>query len=283
MNGSTSGHNSPQAAYSGMNTGWLAPICTRKDFRGDPHPRLRLFCFPHSGAAASIFYSWNRYLPDSIELNPVQYPGRGPRLAEPLYTRLEPLVEALACVLPAYLDIPYAFFGHSLGALLGFELARRLARESIPQPVHLFVSGHPAPHLPATHPPTYDLPESQFVDKLLEMNGMAQEMLQEAELMAMLLPILRADFEVCETYTYAAGPALPCAITALGGLRDLYVTRQGLESWGQHTRGAFAVRVFPGDHFYLKDAQHLLLETIVRTLLPVLSAPLLPTEPRERG
>jgi medium-chain acyl-[acyl-carrier-protein] hydrolase len=261
------------ASFLHKSSKWFAPPRSLSVNRSTDPPRLRLFCFPHSGAAASVFYPWLRHLPASIELYPVQYPGRGTRLAEPAFSRLQPLVENLLAEMPAYLDIPFAFFGHSLGALVGFEVACALSAANLPPPLHLFVSGHPAPHLPADSPPTYNLPDDQFIEKLRQMNGISEEMLQEAELMEMLLPILRADFEASETYIFTPKPPLPCPLTALGGLHDQYVSRSALEAWGQQTSRAFTVRVFPGDHFYLNTAQPLLLESIIRTLQPLLASP----------
>ncbi len=146
----------------------------------------------------------------------MQLPGRESRLRDPCFTGLEPLVQAL----PPYLDMPYAFFGHSLGALIGFELARALVRESRPGPVHLFVSDHSAPQIQNPDPPIHQLPEPDFIKKLRHLNGTPGEVLQHAELMALLLPVLRADFAINETYVYIPGSLLDCPISAFGGLQD---------------------------------------------------------------
>jgi medium-chain acyl-[acyl-carrier-protein] hydrolase len=234
--------------------------------RPNPQANLRLFCFPYSGAGASIFYPWQNVLPPAIEVCPVQLPGRETRLAEPPFTRLPPLVGELAPALLPLLDKPFAFFGHSMGTLVSFELARCLRQHYGLSPVHLMVSGHNAPQTPDDEPPIHDLPEHEFTQKVRELNGIPEDVLANAELWQLLLPILRADFTVCETYAYQPGRPLQCSITVLGGLQDESLTRQGLQAWREHTTAAFSVRMFPGDHFYLNTARSLLIETIAREL-----------------
>jgi medium-chain acyl-[acyl-carrier-protein] hydrolase len=234
--------------------------------RPNPDAKVRLFCFPYSGASANIYYPWADVLPPSWEVCPAQLPGRGNRMSEPLATRLQAQVEALATGLAPYLDKPFAFFGHSMGALIAFELARHLRRTALPLPVHIFVSGHEAPHLPDRNPPLHALPTGELLDKLRELNGTPEEVLQHPELRDMLLPILRADFEVCETYVYTAEPPLDCPISAFSGLGDEYVTREELEAWREHTTGRFSIRMFPGDHFYLNSARPYLLQALAREL-----------------
>lgn len=219
----------------------------------NPAATVRLFCFPYSGAAASIYYPWADVLPPFVEVCPVQLPGHGTRLREPLATRLEAQVQAVAAGLAPAFDRPFAFFGHSMGALLSFELARHLRRTGRPGPVHLFVSGHGAPHLPDRNPPMHQLPEDEFVAKLRELNGTPEEVLRHSELLQLLTPILRADFAVCETYVYRPEPPLACPISAYGGLADAYVSREELEAWQEQTASRFSLRVFAGDHFYLNN------------------------------
>ncbi len=224
--------------------------------------RLRLFCFPYAGGGASVFRSWSSELPSSIEVCAVQFPGRENRLHEPLFERLEPLVQALFEGLQPYLTMPFAFFGHSLGALVGFELARMLVQHNQAGPIHLFVSGHAAPQLPDAEPPIHQLPEAEFRQKLHALNGTPLEILQNAELMELFSPILRADFAINETYVYAPKLLLDCPLSAFGGLEDKLVSRSGLEAWREQTRGVFSVRMLPGDHFFLHGARALLLRAI---------------------
>ena len=234
--------------------------------RPNPAAKVRLFCFPYSGAAANVYYPWAETLPSSWELCPVQLPGRGSRMAEPLAVRLTPQVEALAAGLTPYLDKPFAFFGHSMGALIGFDLTRALRRAGGPQPVHLFVSGHEAPQLPDRNPPLHALPEAELLDKLRELNGTPEEVLRHPELRELLIPILRADFAVCETYAYRPEPPLDCPLSAYSGLGDDYVTREELDAWRNQTTGRFSIRMFPGDHFYLNTARPYLLQALAREL-----------------
>lgn len=240
--------------------------------RPNPAARVRLFCFPYSGAGANIFYPWADILPASWEICPVQLPGRGTRLHEPLATRLAPQIQAVAEGLAPYLDKPFAFFGHSMGALLAFELTRQLRRSAATLPVHIFASGHQAPQLPDRNPPLHALPEEQFRIKLRELGGTPEEVLQHEELLQLLTPILRADFAVCETYVHQADAPLPCPISAYSGLGDDYVSREELDAWRAQTSGAFAVRMFPGDHFYLNTARPYLLQALAKELEQTLAS-----------
>ena len=232
----------------------------------NPQARLRLFCFPYAGTGASIFRTWPDGLPADVEVCPVQLPGRGTRLTETPFTQLSPLVEALAQALVPLLDKPFAFFGHSLGALVGFELARQLRRQSGVQPVRLFVSADRAPQIPHRDRPIHTLPEGEFLDELRRLNGIPGKVLEEAELMQIMLPILRADFAVYETYLYSTEPPLNCPISTFGGLQDHRVSRRDLEAWRDQTSASFSLRMFPGDHFFWNTTQPLLLQVLSQEL-----------------
>ena len=223
---------------------------------------LRLFCFPYAGGSAAMYRSWSESLPWQVEVCPVQLPGRGSRIREPLFTQMTDLVASVAKDVKTYLDKPFAFFGHSMGAIIAFELARLLRQEGHAEPVHLFVSGRSAPQTPCEHPHTYDLPEEEFVQELRRMNGTPAEVLADPELMQFMMPLLRADFEIIQTYAYVDGPPLNCAITAFGGLNDDEVTRDSLEGWRKQTTKATTLRLFPGDHFFIHKVQPSLLRMI---------------------
>ena len=238
----------------------------------NPRARLRLFCFPYSGAGPSIFRAWLRSLPADIEVCPVRLPGRENRIDERPFTEMTSLVPATANALRSYLDRQFAFFGHSMGALLSFELARYLRRVCGASPVQLFVSGHGAPQLRDDEPPRYALPEAEFVAKLRELHGTPDEVLDNLELRQLLLPILRADFEVCETYVYEHDEPLDCPIAAFGGADDAYVSRAHLEAWRPHTRATFSTRLLPGDHFFLNSAPVQLLRLIAADLAETLNS-----------
>ena len=232
--------------------------------KAGPEARLRLFCFPYAGAGALIFRAWSDGLPADIEVCPVQLPGRGTRLMERPFTQLSPLVEALAQALVPLLDRPFAFFGHSLGALVSFELARRVRRQYGVQPVRLFVSASRAPQIPHRGPSIHTLPEKDFLAELSRLNGTPSELLGHEELMEIMLPLLRADFAVYETYVYSTEPPLNCPISAFGGLQDHRVKDSDLEAWRAQTSESFSLRMLPGDHFFLK--QPLLLQVLSQEL-----------------
>lgn len=248
-----------------LSNAWI--MCPRSNQRA----RLRLFCFPYAGGAASVFNMWPDNLPPDVEVCPVQFPGREGRLREAPFTQLKPLVLALAQAIRPHLDKPFAFFGHSLGAMVGFELARQLRGENGPAPLHLFVSGSPAPQLPRRRSAIHQLPEKEFIKELALINGTPAAVLHNVELMQLFLPILRADFAMHETYRYAAGEPLDCSLSAFGGLADSEVSRQDSEAWRDQTRGAFKLRMLPGDHFFLRSARTLLLQAISQDLIQLLA------------
>jgi medium-chain acyl-[acyl-carrier-protein] hydrolase len=233
-----------------------------------PKPRatLRLFCFPYAGGSALIYREWGAHLPEQVEVCPVQLPGRGHRLREPPLPRMQPLAEETARALQPLFDKPFAFFGHSMGAVLAFEIARLLRARSGPSPSHLFVSGRQAPQVPETAAPTYDLPEPEFIEELRRLNGTPPEVLAEPELMQVMLPLLRADFEAVQTYTYREEPPLDCPLSVYGGGQDEEVSREELEGWCEQTNAACTLRLFPGDHFFLNTARDTVLRTLTREL-----------------
>ena len=234
--------------------------------RPNPRASLRLLCLPYAGGSATIFRTWPASLPASVEVCPVELPGRGARMKEPLVTRLVPIAVALAHHVAATLDRPFALFGHSMGAVLAFEIARALQAVYGFEPAHLFVSGRSAPHVPDPDPPIHELPRAQFIEKLRGLDGTPAGVLEHEQLMELMLPILRADFAVSETYTYTAGRPLTCAVTAFGGLADREVSAAHLEAWREHTSGPFAARMFPGGHFFIHSAQSGLLQALSEEL-----------------
>ncbi|MFI7075460.1 thioesterase II family protein [Micromonospora sediminicola] len=215
--------------------------------------RFRLFCFPHAGAGAGYFAEWPALLPPEVELVAVQLPGREDRLTEPAPTSLDMTVRTVAVALRPYLQGSYAFFGHSGGALLAFELARLLRKRRL-RPQHLFVSGQPAPDSPAGVPRIHSLPDEQFRHELIRLDGMSADVVADEQLMRLLLPTLRADFTLWENYRYRPEPPLDSAITVLGGDADERAPIDSLHAWRAHTTRACTVRTFPGGHFYLNQA-----------------------------
>lgn len=231
-------------------------------------PALRLFCFPCAGAGASLYRRWPDALPDRVQVCPVQLPGRENRLEESPYTELLPLVRTLGSVLNPYFDIPFAFFGHSMGGLISFELARMLRRQQRPQPVHLFPSGRFAPQTPDESVRRHLLPDAELLEQLRRLNGTPREILDDPELMQLFLPTLRADFAICETYEYTTEPPFDFPISAFGGEDDVEVVRAGLPAWKLQTRGSFMLRTFPGDHFFIRSCESSLLQAVNDDILP---------------
>lgn len=237
------------------------------------NPAARLFCFPYAGGGATIFRTWREHLPEAVAVCPVNLPGRESRIRERPRTDLDGLVEEIARAMLPQLDRPFALFGHSMGAVLAFEVTRRLRREYGASPAHLFVSGHRAPQIRERRRQTYDLPEPQFIRVLHNLNGTGGEVLKHPELLELMLPLLRADFMLCETYSFTPGPPLDCPLTALGGLLDTDVTHEHLDLWREQTTGRFTAQMLPGDHFFIRSEQALLLRVVSKELLRSLGAP----------
>jgi medium-chain acyl-[acyl-carrier-protein] hydrolase len=241
--------------------------------RPQPNPAttLRLFCFPYAGGGTTVFQSWAKQLSAHIEVCAVQLNGRGARFRETPFTRLRPLVQAAAQGLAPHFDKPFAFFGHSMGALIAFELTRLLRREGLPLPLRLFVSGCKAPHLPP-HAPMYDLPEPELIAELKRLNGTPREVFENPDLLKMVLPLIRADFAVCQTYRYADEPPLPLPLTAFGSLLDAESTHDDISQWRRHTSSTFSQWMLPGDHFFIHTCLPQLLTIVAQELSQFLCA-----------
>jgi medium-chain acyl-[acyl-carrier-protein] hydrolase len=235
--------------------------------RGTPNAgkRLRLFCFPYAGGGASIFRLWRKDLFEDINVCAVQLPGRENRIAEQLYNKLTDLIKAMAEDLEPYLDVPFAFFGHSLGAKIAFEFAREIRRRRGIQPVHIFLSGSRPVHIPEPRP-LHRLPDQDFIAALERYAGTPASVLQNSTFMELYLPILRADFSIDETYAYYDEPPLNCPITAFAGNADKGASIADQKGWRQHTSRAFTIHTFQGDHFFIKSARPALLDYISRIL-----------------
>jgi medium-chain acyl-[acyl-carrier-protein] hydrolase len=232
--------------------------------RQTPGATIRLFCFPYAGAGPSIFNDWRGMLPESVDLIGVVYPGRECRAGEMPARCLSELVGDLASQLQDFDEMPCAFFGHSMGAYVSFELARRLAQDAM-RPQHLFLSAAGAPHLPEPNQ-IHQLPGREFLRALLRLNGFPAEVLRESELVKYALPILRADFTVCETYRFNADAPSRCPMTVYGGTNDIRVDRQRLEAWRHLASVSFSMKLFEGDHFYLRERKAELLSSMRQEL-----------------
>lgn len=230
-------------------------------FRNGPAVDRRLFCVPYAGGGPQVFQSWPAGLPCGVEVCCLNLPGRGRRIAEAPFSELGPLIDEASRAVFPLLDKPFALFGHSMGALISFEMARTLRRQAGALPVHLFVSGCFAPHLPDPHP-MHHLPQKEFLAELRSLNGVPQEVLENDELMELVLPALRADFTATETYVHISEAPLSCPITAFSGAHDPLTTRELVQEWRVHTSSGFSFRMLPGDHFFLVSQHQLLLSII---------------------
>lgn len=241
----------------GMTDPWFPQV------RPAPNATLRLFCLPHAGGAASSFRTWRDRLPDAISVWAVQPPGREARFAERVHESVDELVEALLPVLREHLEpLPFAFFGHSLGALVACAVTRRLEGEGGPLPRRLLVSGSRAPHVAGVRPPLHALSDEAFLAGMAELDGMPREVLASRELMELLLPLLRAEMRMSEQYLLPLGAPLGVPISAFGGTQDPEVPVESLLAWREVTRGEFRSRLFPGGHFYLRSEEASLLAAI---------------------
>jgi medium-chain acyl-[acyl-carrier-protein] hydrolase len=237
------------------------------NYRQRTTAKVRLFCFPYAGGSAAIFREWADDLSNSFDVWSVEYAGRGARRGAAPFRRISPLVDALLPELRAELTDSYAFFGHSMGALVAFEILRRLRREKAPPAVCFFASGCRAPSTGPRRRQIHDLPELEFIEKLRELGGTPEVVLANDDLMQMALPALRADFEAGEQYAYERGPKLDCPILVYSGLHDSIVSQEDLAEWKTESSDGTIVRMFPGAHFFLHSAKETVLRVLTRDLL----------------
>lgn len=223
---------------------------------------MRLFCFHYAGAGASIFQNWIKLLPDEVELVAIQLPGREKRFYEPLISDVRQITTTLAKELSPFLDKPFAFVGHSIGALIGFELARVLRQRGMRQPELLIASGRNAPNVKLKVNNVHLLPDDEFAQTVRDYNGLPEAIAQNEELLELLLPRLRSDIAIAETYTYNDAEPLESRIVVFYGTEDPLVNDFGLQSWKEQTQGGFKLYSFPGDHFFLHSSEELVLDKI---------------------
>lgn len=227
---------------------------------------LRVVCFPHAGGGAATFNSWAARMPPHIELCAVDAPGRGSRWGDKRIDSATALIDALLPALRPLMDVPLALFGHSLGALVAFELARRLRQLKLPGPAHLIVSGSPAPRVRPIPRPLSALPDESFREEVRKLGGSPPEVLAHREMMELLTPVLRNDFAMFESYRYTPEPPLGCPLTAWGGRDDPSTPEPALEAWREETQQAFSAKVFPGGHFFLFQEGPRYADELIRAL-----------------
>ena len=233
--------------------------------RPRPAARLRLICLPPAGGGASRYRDWPEHLPDDVEVVSVQLPARENRFNEPAIESMEQLTGPLLDGLASHLTPPFALFGHSMGALIAFELVRRMRTNGV-VPVHLFASGCRAPHLPSRSPDWHTLPDREFLATIGGLGGIPPELLAERQFLDAMLPTLRSDCTLTETYVLRPEAPLSCPVSAFGGLQDTEVPPEDVRAWSRHTTGPFRVHLLPGDHFFINSARPDLLRLVASEL-----------------
>ncbi|MGL4317023.1 MAG: thioesterase II family protein [Pseudomonas sp.] len=237
--------------------------------QGKAPATLRLYCFPYAGAGHTVFQHWRAQLAEDIELALIKLPGRGARFCEPQAASLDELAGVLAQEIEGAEEGPehFAFFGHSMGALLAFETARALQKRGL-SPSALLVSARTAPSAKSWRERLSDLPDAAFLEHIRSMDGLPQEVLDNPEWLALFLPIIRADFTLCENYRYRPELPLTCPIRVLAGCDDANVPLPLLDAWAGETRAGCHTQLFAGGHFYLFEREAELLDLIQCQLFP---------------
>jgi medium-chain acyl-[acyl-carrier-protein] hydrolase len=242
-----------------MATSWIVRHIPR------PQSRVRLICFPHAGGAAWAYQRWVPRLPTDVELCAVELPGHGTRIREPLLEDFDAVFGQMVEALQPEFDRPLCLFGHSLGAILAFEVARRLRSGSV-EVVHLFVSGHNAPQNARDVEDVSQLDDAALTDRLIKLNCSPPAVLHNSELMRLVLPVIRADFAIYSSYAYRDNGPLSCPITTFGGIQDPHTELTGLQAWHHQTTGPFSLRQFMGDHFFVYHAEREILHLLAAEL-----------------
>ncbi len=252
----------------------MVTMTDRWMFRLEPRAAVaeaNLICFPYAGGGAATFRLWPGRLPSQLAVWVVRLPGRASRLDEPAVADMAALADGIAEAVTARADVPFMFFGHSMGAVLACETAHALARRQAPMPLHLIVSGRRPPGMPGMEAPIHRLPDDAFIAAVGDRYGaIPAELIREPEVMALMLPGLRADFTALETFQPGPRAPLDCPISVFGGVHDRLAPRAHLEAWRGQTTGPVRLRLFPGGHFYLNDQHAALLAEVSTVAAPML-------------
>jgi len=230
--------------------------------------KLRLFCFHHAGGGASLYRDWPRYSREFFEVIAVQLPGREHRIGEPAIIDMDELLDALVPVLVPELDRPYIFFGHSLGAILAFELCRIIQRRGLRAPEHLFVSSRSSPRIRAELEKVTRLPDDELAREIHQQyGGIPDAVFVNQDLLAFIIPSLRADMLLLQTHIYRPGPLLSYPLTAFTGSEDRFARGEEMQRWADETTGPFRCEIMHGGHFYLKDVPQILLTRMIAAVI----------------
>ncbi len=249
-----------------LRSAWFEPIDRPES------PGLQVFCFHSAGCSASMFRLWKGIGQNRLKFTGVQLPGRERRFGEPAYRRVSEIAPALAEQFISTPQSAYCFFGHSFGALVAFETARELQRRAAAGPLMLFVAALRAPHLPPRNAPIHQLPDREFLLRLVQLGGMDSNLASQPELLEPFLHTIRADFEAVETYSYLASPRLNRPILAFAGASDEAHPPEEVGAWRELTNAPFELITLPGGHFFLQDASATLAAAMIRKALPFTSS-----------
>ncbi|MCQ4043395.1 alpha/beta fold hydrolase [Streptomyces rubrisoli] len=237
-----------------------------REFHPAPPGAATLTCLPHAGGSASFYFPVSRQLSPALAVRAVQYPGRQDRLKEPCAEDLLALARKVFEVLRPISGARPALFGHSMGAVLAFEVARMLEREAGVVPAHLFVSGRRAPSIHRQEL-VHQRDDAGLIAEVRSLAGTDSQVLADEEILRMALPAIRGDYRAIETYVYQPGPPLSCPITSFIGDVDPRVTIEDAQAWREHTSGEFDLKVFSGGHFYLNTHREAVCDQISGKLL----------------
>jgi medium-chain acyl-[acyl-carrier-protein] hydrolase len=241
---------------------WVPPYC-----RPNPAARIRLFCFPYAGGGASVFLPWSNRIGKDVDVWPIQLPGRENRVSEPCLVSVDDVVTGIADDPDLGFTGRFAFFGHSLGAIIAYEVARRLRERGRTGPARLFASARRAPQIPLSHPPCWNLPDAEFQARLMALNGTPSEVFRDQEVLDLTLPALRADFRLDETYVHVKPDVrLSCPIKVFGGTTDAEIPIEDLAAWRAVTTAPVDLRMFDGDHFFIQTQRTALIDAVAHSL-----------------
>jgi medium-chain acyl-[acyl-carrier-protein] hydrolase len=239
-------------------------------FKRNPDASVRLFCFHCAGGSASEFRNWPAQLPGKFELFAIQLPGREGRVKEAFIARMDELIASAVDAITPFLDKPFVIFGHSFGAICGFEVARELRRRGLKQPCLFIPAGRQAPQLKKKKPPIASLPREEFIEELQKEYGdHIGHVLESAELRDVFIPQIHADFALSESYRFVAERPLDCPIVALAGIDEDDLETDELDAWSAQTSRSFHSCRFPGDHFFIRESQAPVIEAISQEIVSV--------------
>ncbi|MEW9698049.1 thioesterase II family protein [Paenibacillus sp. SI8] len=226
-----------------------------------------MFCIPYAGGSSEIYSRWKSYLPEHIEIHPIELSGRGAKIRFPLIDNMSDCVENLFSYMKDYLDKPYAIFGHSMGSLIAFELCRYIQNSGYPSPVHIFFSGRKAPSNDKVSKPISSLPEQEFIEEVCKYSGKTRRALENPVLASLFIPVLRADFKLCETYRFKKENSnLYCPISILYGEEDDSTDSEALKPWQHFSDSGCEYVPFPGGHFFINDYTDEVVNYVLRTM-----------------